>query len=165
MGRIHSFLPVLGANPQLLILGSMPSVISLKQQAYYANSQNAFWKIMGRLLEFDAAAPYNKRIASLKKGRVALWDVCQSCKRVGSLDSAIKEEKPNNIAELVALHSIGAIFLNGGKAAISFFRHIDLTALQPDIAIYKLPSTSPANARMNFETKYKKWEEAWQKTF
>lgn len=165
MGRIYSFLPILGAKPYLLVLGSMPSVFSLEQNAYYANPRNVFWRIMGRLLGFDESISYDKKIDNLKKGRVVLWDMCQSCERLGSLDSAIKKEKPNNVAQLVALHSIGAIFLNGGKASSSFFRHVDLSKLQPTIMICKLPSTSPANARMNFETKYKKWEEAWKKVF
>lgn len=39
---------------------------------------------------------YPKRINVLRKHHIALWDVIHSCKRVGSLDSAITEDVPND---------------------------------------------------------------------
>jgi len=49
MNRITGFEPILGKNPRVLILGSMPSVASLKKHQYYGKTQNAFWRLMGEL--------------------------------------------------------------------------------------------------------------------
>ncbi|MEF9479230.1 hypothetical protein OWR28_17165 [Chryseobacterium sp. 1B4] len=46
-----------------------------------------------------------------------LWDVIDSCERKGSLDSEIRNEEANQIAELLEEHpNIKAIFCNGGKS-------------------------------------------------
>ena len=39
-------LPLVGENPKLLILGSLPGDESIKQQKYYSNPRNQFWKII-----------------------------------------------------------------------------------------------------------------------
>ena len=41
-----SFDPILPQNPTIFILGTMPGKQSLKQQQYYANKRNSFWKII-----------------------------------------------------------------------------------------------------------------------
>ena len=79
------FAPIADARARILILGSLPGDDSIRQQQYYAHPRNLFWKIMGRLLGFSAAAPYNERIAALKDADIALWDVCASAQRTGSL--------------------------------------------------------------------------------
>jgi len=43
---IHSFEPVIDSDCDMLILGTMPGVHSLKKQQYYGNKQNLFWKII-----------------------------------------------------------------------------------------------------------------------
>ena len=43
--------PWVGESPYILILGTLPSDISIKSQAYYQNkSHNSFYKIMEHLL-------------------------------------------------------------------------------------------------------------------
>ena len=79
-------------GPRLLILGNMPSVMSLAAQQYYANPRNAFWRITGEIFGFDAGAPYETRTAALRARGVAVWDVLRSCRRKGSLDSAIEPD-------------------------------------------------------------------------
>ncbi|MCZ6797725.1 MAG: DNA-deoxyinosine glycosylase, partial [Gammaproteobacteria bacterium] len=37
MARVHSFEPIVGRDPRILILGSMPGVMSLQAVEYYAN--------------------------------------------------------------------------------------------------------------------------------
>ena len=174
MEQIHSFAPVRGVQPHLLILGSMPSVISLHHHAYYAHPRNLFWSIMARLIGFDPAISYEERISALTKKGIALWDVFKSCERAGSLDSNIKEAHFNDIAGFLSKNPIMGVFLNGGKARQGFYQHIgknfnggfDKGALVfdggADIPIYALPSTSPANARVSGEDKYQQWKKAWQ---
>ena len=43
--RIVGLDPIVFEDSRILIVGSMPSAISLKEQMYYANKNNRFWKI------------------------------------------------------------------------------------------------------------------------
>ena len=53
MSLVHSFEPIIGRDPRILILGSMPGLISLQAVEYYANPRNAFWKIIAELFELE----------------------------------------------------------------------------------------------------------------
>ena len=164
MRRVHSFAPIIGRAPRLLILGSMPSEASLAERRYYAHPRNAFWRIMARLIGFDPDLAYHHKVKALKKAQIALWDVIESCQRPGSLDSHITYEKPNDIASVLNKYAIAAIFFNGLKAKNSFDRHIDLAGCDMPIRS-ALPSTSPANTRLSEEEKYHTWHRAWEKTW
>lgn len=145
--------------PQILILGSLPSVASVTQQQYYAHPQNAFWRIMEALFAERQYLDYEQRIELLKKHRIALWDVIASARREGSLDSAIESESvvPSDIVGLLnTFPSIRSIYLNGGGATALFKRHV-AKQLPRVLPIVTLPSTSPANARMRFEEKLAQW--------
>ncbi len=62
---LHGLDPIAGEAPQVLILGNMPSAMSLASGQYYGNPRNAFWRITGALFGFSADAPYPERVASL----------------------------------------------------------------------------------------------------
>ncbi|MFI3121804.1 MAG: DNA-deoxyinosine glycosylase, partial [Methylococcaceae bacterium] len=82
----------------------------------YANRRNAFWKIMAQWLGFDPNASYEARLCELKTARIALWDVLQSCTRVGSLDAKIDADSitVNDFPAFFAKHDrIRAVFFNG----------------------------------------------------
>lgn len=50
---------LLGNNKaQILILGSMPSVVSIAKQQYYAHPRNAFWRIMAALFNDNQPIAY-----------------------------------------------------------------------------------------------------------
>ncbi|HTY28458.1 MAG TPA: DNA-deoxyinosine glycosylase, partial [Mycobacterium sp.] len=53
--------PIVGARPRVLILGNVPSVMSLAAGQYYGNPRNAFWRIATELFGFDADDPYERR--------------------------------------------------------------------------------------------------------
>ena len=146
-------------SPQILILGSLPSVASVGQRQYYAHPQNAFWRIIEALFAECQTLDYEQRIALMSQHRIALWDVLASAQREGSLDSAIEPNSvvPNDIVGLLkAFPSIRRIYLNGGGATALFKRHI-AQQLPRAFPIVTLPSTSPANARMRFEEKLAQW--------
>jgi hypoxanthine-DNA glycosylase len=145
--------PISGKDARLLILGSMPGKKSIERQQYYAHPHNAFWKIMGRI--FGETESYQDKTDRLMKHRIALWDVIQTCKRKGSLDSAIKNPKYNNIESFLRKHpKIEHILLNGTEAAKSYIRY---TKGKLSLPHTRLPSTSPANT-MGFELKLKAWK-------
>ena len=91
------------------------------------------------------------------KNNIAIWDVCYSAIRKGSMDSAIKEESPNRINELIALNlSISKIAFNGQKAAKLYEKYFPMF---DNINYITLLSTSPANTKYNFEEKLKDWSQ------
>ncbi|MCT4542364.1 MAG: DNA-deoxyinosine glycosylase [Vallitalea sp.] len=90
MDKIISFDPIIGDEPKVLILGTMPSVKSLEINEYYGFGRNHFWKIMSDLFMFDKDLSYEEGKRVLIKNKIALWDVIYSCEREGSLDKNIK---------------------------------------------------------------------------
>jgi hypoxanthine-DNA glycosylase len=157
----RSFPPIATPDARVLILGSMPGQVSLAASRYYAHPRNAFWPIMGKLLNFPPGLDYPDRIAALCHARVAVWDVLHSCYRPGSLDAAIAESSlvANDLAGFLAGHAaIRHIFFNGAKAESCFRRHIKLAMPESEIAFTRLPSTSPAHAGFPFEQKLAAWQ-------
>ena len=54
--------PVTTPQARVLVLGSMPGAISLRQGRYYAHPRNAFWPIAAEILGFDPALDYALRL-------------------------------------------------------------------------------------------------------
>lgn len=158
----NGFPPVADKMARVLILGSLPGQTSLRRQQYYAQPHNAFWKIMGRLFGAEPELPYSERMNRLIEHRLALWDVCASAHRPGSLDASILHSSvvPNDFAAFIASHPhIRLIGFNGAKAAALYRRSVQSylpNAIQP-IHYETLPSTSPAHASMTFEEKLARW--------
>jgi len=160
MPTIYSFKPIAGSHAKILILGSMPGQASLSANQYYAHRRNAFWPIFAQLLQIDPDASYEEKITALKSSHIALWDVLKSCKRTGSLDSMIETDTQtiNDFQSFFEVHKkITHVFFNGGKAEACFKRYVvplyDLGLIQCS----RLPSTSPANARLSYEDKCRTW--------
>ena len=156
---LYGLPPIVGGGAQLLILGNMPSVMSLSAQQYYGNPQNAFWRITGEIFGFDAAAPYESRTEALATHGVAVWDVLRSCRRVGSLDSAVEPDSmvANNFRQFFDENpDISRVFFNGAAAEKNFNR---LVRVAPDFRYRRLPSTSPAQT-MRYADKLVAWREA-----
>lgn len=144
----------------------MPGAESLRQRRYYAHPHNAFWPILGELLGFSAAADYSVRAAALVSHGVALWDVLQSCERVGSLDSDIEARSIviNDFAQFLTQHPrIQTVLCNGAAAFVNYRRRVvpGLSGWMSRLPVLQLPSTSPAHAAMSRERKLA----AWRSTF
>jgi hypoxanthine-DNA glycosylase len=151
--------PIIDDDASTLILGNMPSVMSLGAQEYYANPRNAFWRITGAIYGFDASAPYDFRVSALTAHGIAVWDVLRSCRRVGSLDSAVEPDSmvANDFGPLFERHPhITRVFFNGAAAEKNFNR---LVRVAPDLRYRRLPSTSPAQT-MRYADKLATWREA-----
>ena len=163
--QAHSlcFAPVARADARILILGSLPGAESLRRQQYYANPRNAFWRIMGALFGAKPEAPYPLRLEKLQDAGLALWDVCASAQREGSLDADIRDMQLNDFAGFLAAYpNIALIGFNGQSAARFFERAVlpGLSAEAKGIARKILPSTSPAHASLRYEQKLALWREA-----
>ncbi len=158
----QSFPPVSNRHATVLILGSLPGRRSLEAQQYYAQPQNAFWRIMGEFFAAGPELPYEERTQRLMQRAIALWDVIASAERAGSLDSSIVHSSVtvNDFRELFETHEkLELVCFNGAKAAELYERQV-LPALDGDFAhirYARLPSTSPAHAAMRYEEKLKRW--------
>lgn len=156
--RLVGLAPICAPAARLLLLGSFPSVASLQAQQYYGHPRNQFWRILGTLWGQDLPAQaYAARVAAAHAHGLAIWDVYASCERAGSLDTAIRAARPNDLAALVSqLPDLQAIAHNGGESA----RSLRVTAAL-GLPVYRLPSTSPANASWSFERKLAAWREVF----
>lgn len=159
--KCKSFEAKISKDSKVLILGSMPGVKSLEASEYYAHPYNRFWKVMGELCNVKelASMSYDKKVQTLLDNNFALWDVIGFCKREGSLDSNIKNEIPNDISGLLKKYpKVKVICLNGGKAFSAFKKYFPEILKNEKYIIYKLPSTSPANARFRLDDLLAEWK-------
>lgn len=138
--RIVGLDPIVFEDSRILIVGSMPSVISLKEQMYYANKNNRFWKILEEIYQ------ESDKMELLKVLHIALWDICHSCIRKTSADSEIKDIEPNDIPNLLNTYkNIEKVICNGRTSYNTMKKYF------PDIETVYCPSTSSANARFSLE--------------
>jgi len=153
--------PVIARHTRLVVLGSFPGVASLVAQQYYGHPRNHFWPLLSALWGIDLMAlPYEKRLAEVKARGLGIWDVYATCLREGSLDSAIERPALNDLASLKRrAPALQGIAHNGGESA----RAMGITR-SLDVPVYRLPSTSPANASWSFERKLAAWREVFART-
>jgi hypoxanthine-DNA glycosylase len=160
--KSNGFGSVAHADARVLILGTLPGKVSLARGEYYAQPRNAFWRIMGELAGASPDLPYEDRLRLLKENGIALWDVCASGHRSGSLDSAIRlaTVETNDLSGFLRAHTaVGLICFNGKKAKEIYDRKVlqKPPILFERIRYQVLPSTSPAHAAMSYEQKLSRW--------
>jgi hypoxanthine-DNA glycosylase len=152
----HPFDPIFDKNSSVLILGTFPSVRSREYGFYYGHPQNRFWKIITCITRTD---PFPETIADKKQmliqNRIALADALQSCDIQGSSDSRIKNTVPMNLSQILNNSNVDCIYANGEKAYQLTMKYFSKNIAQK---IFKLPSTSPANAKYSFEKLILEWE-------
>lgn len=152
----EAFPPIIDQHSKIVILGTMPGERSLALQQYYGHPGNHFWKIMFRLFDEEFTTDYPTRIALLKVHHIALWDVLKYCEGVGSADTAIKNEVPNDFdvfhAEYPNIHTV--IFAS--RQAEKF--HKKYVGKQEGIAYHTLPSPSGAYASKSLQQKLEEWK-------
>ncbi|WP_019561015.1 DNA-deoxyinosine glycosylase [Caldimonas manganoxidans] len=157
--RLHGLAPVLAPHTRLVVLGSFPGVASLCEQQYYAHPRNQFWPILSALWGLDLRAlPYAQRLDIVRERGLGIWDVYASCRRQGSLDSAIEEAELNPLRRLREwAPALRAVAHNGGESA----RAMRITR-QLGLPVHRLPSSSPANASWSFERKLAAWRAVFE---
>lgn len=151
----QSLEPWVGESPYVLILGTLPSDVSIKSQAYYQNkSHNSFYKIMEHLFQRSEG---QSDIDFITSNHIALWDCMKKASREGNLDANIKDDIPNDVKEFLQIHpTISTIVLNGGLANIKFHRYFPVSDFSERINVISLISTSNA-ASKKFEEKLEEW--------
>ncbi len=155
--RKASFLPVVDQRTRILILGSLPGEESLRQAQYYAHPQNRFWELVGAAIDVDLRAlAYPDRLEALLHNHIGLWDVIADAQRTGSLDSAIRNARGNDLRQLAgSLPALEAIAFNGKTSSTTGRKQLGEDGHR--YHLIDLPSSSPAYAAMPVTDKFSHW--------
>ncbi|MDR3219301.1 MAG: DNA-deoxyinosine glycosylase [Dysgonamonadaceae bacterium] len=125
----QSFAPVYDTETRMLILGTLPGAKSLAYNEYYGDPRNRFWRIIAEITNYKLPESYAEKKQMLLENNIGLWDVVREANREGSLDSAIKNEAPNDLNSLIlSLRNLKVIAFNGKKAAQfydKYFKRVD----------------------------------------
>ena len=152
-----SFEPIENSEITILILGTLPSDKSLEMNEYYGHPSNRFWKIIATLKSKPLPLTYSEKKELLLKNGIGIWDIVQQAKRNGSLDTSIKNEEPNDLNTFIENHKLlKVIGFNGKKSEALFNKYFER---KKDFRYISLPSSSPANAGINFENICKVWQQ------
>lgn len=153
---IEGFAPLVGAEPKYLILGSAPSVISLKHQEYYGNKQNGFWDILASIYSVPKFENYHTKENFILNHNIILWDVVKTCNRKGSLDSDIKNVVSNELVEIIDNSpTLKYVMFNGQKAQKLYHKYVNY--YPEHLSFTVLPSSSPAYT-LKLAEKIKIWK-------
>ncbi|MFC6095406.1 DNA-deoxyinosine glycosylase [Flavobacterium qiangtangense] len=154
--RIETLDPLAGPDSRVLILGTAPGALAMQSGEYFAHPRNQFWRLLFAVFETSSAVSYQEKMKFLQARGIALWEVLESCERIGSSDSAIRNERPNDVPRFLAQHPrIRHVFFDS-RAAKKFYQKYH--PLLDTIEYGLLPSPSPAYASMTFEQKLEKWK-------
>ena len=150
---VKGFPPVIDARVETLILGSFPSVASLGKAQYYGHPQNHFWRLVGAVIDEPLfEMEYARRLKTLLRHHIGLWDVIGTCQREGSLDSAIRDPAHNDFRRVTGVaKKLRRVCFNGKTAAKMEPRFVEWGF---DTVV--LPSSSPAYT-LRFAEKLKQW--------
>ena len=146
--------PIITHDTEILILGSLPSDESIKQQRYYAKPNNDFWKLIGETIGKNLIGiDYKEKCRILTENKIGLWDVFHKCERAGSLDSDIKGGELNDFSRIKAAAPNIKLVCFNGKTAGESEKHF----IEKGYKTKVLPSSSGAN-RINSEARLQEWK-------
>jgi len=154
---LKSFEPVINKDTLQMIIGTMPGEASLKAKQYYAYKHNKFWQIMSDIFKNkEALTDYQDKLNTLLNNKTGLWDALAYCRRKGSLDKNIINEKPNDFKNLLKNYpKVKKLIFNGQQAHKYFLKYFGQIE---SIEYIILPSTSPANASKTYKQKAAVWK-------
>jgi len=146
--------PVLSRDVRVLILGSFPGTASLAAGEYYAHPRNHFWPLVAAVTGVALPSlPYRRRLSALLASGIGLWDAIVTCRRQGSLDGAIRDAIPGEVARVRrAAPALALVCFNGRTAARAL-----PSWREAGYATLALPSSSPAYTR-SFAEKLAAWQ-------
>ncbi|MDR2781665.1 MAG: DNA-deoxyinosine glycosylase [Holosporaceae bacterium] len=156
MPLIHPFEPIFDASSRILILGTFPSIKSREYGFYYGHPQNRFWKVIAHITQTDS---FPETVIAKKQmlltHKIALADALQSCDIKASGDSSIKNTIPMNLLKILNNSHVDHIYANGEKAYQLAMKYFSKNITQK---IFRLPSTSSANAKYSLEKLILEWK-------
>lgn len=133
--------PVVFDDSETLILMSMPSVDSERDQFYFADPGNRFWPLLGTIYKMPFETN-QQRLDILKKNKLALWSVVKSCLRYLSREDTMQDIVLNDIPRFLNQHPGINRILCISHDTMRLLKEADYNAAS--IAVY-VPSTSAAD--------------------
>ena len=151
----HGFGPLYDKDSRILILGSLPSVASRKQNFYYGHPSNRFWKVLAALYDEETPVSVNDKKVFTKRHHIALYDVIEECDIKASSDSSIRNVIPTDLNRILSSSKINRVFCNGKLSGYLYKKNQEgLTGIKAIV----LPSTSPANAAYDLNRLLEYWK-------
>lgn len=151
MKVIHDIPPLYDLSSRVLILGSLPSPKSRDAGFFYMHPQNRFWRILAAVFGQEEPKTVEQRKRFALEHKIAMWDVIAECDITGASDASIKNAVPNEFSVITSKADIRAVLTTGKTAGDLYKRFTGNESIT-------LPSPSPANCAMSFDTlvgKYK----------
>lgn len=133
--------PIVYPDSTTLILMSMPSVDSEKEQFYFADPGNRFWPLMGALYDMPVETK-EQRLDVLKQNKLALWSVVKSCYRYLSREDTMQDIVLNDIPAFLNAHPAISKIVCISHDTMRLLKEADYQAAAE--AVY-VPSTSAAD--------------------
>lgn len=144
----HTFKEYFNSDSKTLILGSIPSKKSRELGFYYMHPQNRFWVVLSKVFNEEIGSSIEAKKEFLKRHKIALWDVIDTCEIDGARDSSIKNVKVNDINKIIKNSNINRIFTAGKKADELYNKYCLKDTKVKSICLY---STSPANCAISLD--------------
>lgn len=141
----HGLAPFVYKEAEILILGSFPSPVSRETGFYYGHPRNRFWSVLAKVYGEDMPLSIENKKAFLKRHKIALWDVVESCDIIGASDSSITNVTPNDIRGVIRETAIEKICVTGKTAGKLLKKYVGIEGIE-------LPSPSPANCALSLDT-------------
>jgi TDG/mug DNA glycosylase family protein len=161
---------ILAPNLAVVFVGTAKSMASARAGHYYANPQNMFWNLLEATgLAGDVWIGPSRDQTVLDLG-IGLTDIVPG--RAASSDALLKSgdyDLPGFIKK-IAQYAPAVVAFNGEKAAAKVARHLRqptpaegaATWMIGEALVYRLPSSSSANATGGYAAKRAKWVEFGQ---
>ncbi len=93
--------PIVSDDDTTLILMSMPSVDSHRENFYFADASNRFWPLMSAICHMPAQTR-EQCMQLLKTNHIAMWSVIKSCLRYESREDTMEDIVLNDMEGFLA---------------------------------------------------------------
>lgn len=133
--------PIVYPDSTTLILMSMPSVDSEREQFYFADPGNRFWPLLGAIYQMPVETK-EERLEVLKQNKLALWSVVKSCLRYLSREDTMQDIVLNDIPGFLSEHPAISRIVCISHDTMALLKEADYNAASE--AVY-VPSTSAAD--------------------
>lgn len=139
--EFHALDPVVSDDCTILILVSMPSVDSIRENSYYADPANRFWPLLSAIYRMPVQTK-EERMDLLKKNHIAIWSVIKTCLRYKSREDTMQDIVLNDISAFLKKYPRIRRIVCVSHDTLRLLQEADLQACS---MAYYVPSTSSAD--------------------